>query len=206
MTVLPIYGVGECRIPAMNTLMVGTSGVIASEVSLGCMRIGGMEPTALDQLVSTSLELGINFFDHADIYGGGRCEEVFAGAVKRLGISRDQMILQSKCGIRKGFFDFSKAHILSSVDGILSRLSTDYLDFLLLHRPDTLIEPDEVAEAFNTLQASGKVRHFGVSNPLRKAIKQQHQQMYLRQAQQAEAVKGIGWHRLAWAAVLCGQA
>ena len=164
MAVLPICGDGECRIPAMNTLMVGTSGVIASEVSLGCMRIGGMEPTALDQLVSTSLELGINFFDHADIYGGGRCEEVFAGAVKRLGISRDQMILQSKCGIRKGFFDFSKAHILSSVDGILSRLSTDYLDFLLLHRPDTLIEPDEVAEAFNTLQTSGKVRHFGVSN------------------------------------------
>jgi len=128
------------------------------------MRIGGMEPTALDKLITTSIDLGIDFYDHADIYGGGKCEEVFAASLSRLGIDRSKLILQSKCGIRKGFFDFSKEHILSSVDGILQRLSTDYLDILLLHRPDTLVEPEEVAEAFTLLQKSGKVRHFGVSN------------------------------------------
>jgi predicted oxidoreductase len=123
-----------------------------------------MEPAALDALISTCTEVGINFFDHADIYGAGKCEEVFAASVSRLGLSRESMFLQSKCGIRKGFFDFSAPHILSSVDGILSRLQTDYLDFLLLHRPDALIEPEEVAEAFEQLNKSGKVRHFGVSN------------------------------------------
>jgi predicted oxidoreductase len=148
----------------MKTVKVGSSGILASEISLGCMRIGGMENSKLDELISTSLDLGIDFYDHADIYGGGKCEEVFAASVKRLGIDRSKFILQSKCGIRKGFFDFSKEHILSSVDGILNRLSTDYLDFLLLHRPDTLVEPEEVAEAFASLETSGKVRHFGVSN------------------------------------------
>lgn len=128
------------------------------------MRIGGMEKAALDELIKTSYDLGIDFYDHADIYGGGKCEEVFAESIKRLGIDRKKLILQSKCGIRKGYFDFSKEHILSSVDGILSRLQTDYLDILLLHRPDTLVEPEEVAEAFNQLVESGKVRNFGVSN------------------------------------------
>ncbi len=148
----------------MKTLKLGTSELNVSEVSLGCMRIGGMEPAALDELLTSSLDLGIDFYDHADIYGGGTCEEVFAESIKRLGIPRERLVLQSKCGIRKGFFDFSKEHILGSVDGILKRLSTDYLDVLLLHRPDALIEPEEVAEAFDALSASGKVRHFGVSN------------------------------------------
>lgn len=148
----------------MNRLKIGTSGIEASEVSLGCMRIGGMDPSKIDELVKTSIDLGIDFYDHADIYGGGKCEEVFAASLARLGIDRKNLILQSKCGIRKGFFDFSKEHILSSVDGILRRLNTDYLDILLLHRPDTLVEPEEVAEAFVTLQESGKVHHFGVSN------------------------------------------
>jgi len=128
------------------------------------MRIGGMEPAALDKLIQTSLDLGIDFYDHADIYGGGKCEEVFAASIKRLGIDRSSIYLQSKCGIRQGFFDFSKEHILTSVDKILTRLSTDYLDGLLLHRPDTLKEPEKVAEAFNLLHDSGKVRNFGVSN------------------------------------------
>ncbi len=123
-----------------------------------------MEPAAVDELLTTSLDVGIDFYDHADIYGGGRCEEVFAESVARLGIARDKLVLQSKCGIRKGYFDFSKAHILDSVDGILKRLATDTLDVLLLHRPDALVEPEEVAEAFDTLQKSGKVREFGVSN------------------------------------------
>lgn len=148
----------------MNTIRLGTTDLHVSEVSLGCMRIGGMAPDALDELIRTSLDLGIDFYDHADIYGGGKCEEVFAQSIARLGIPRHKLVLQSKCGIRKGFFDFSKEHILDSVDRILQRLATDYLDVLLLHRPDALIEPDEVAEAFDTLVRSGKVREFGVSN------------------------------------------
>ena len=148
----------------MKKLRIGTSGLEVSEVSLGCMRIGGMENAALDELIKTSIDAGIDFYDHADIYGGGKCEEVFSQSISRLGIDRKDLILQSKCGIRKGFFDFSKEHILDSADRILQRLNTDYLDILLLHRPDTLIEPDEVAEAFSELHDSGKVRNFGVSN------------------------------------------
>jgi len=148
----------------MKKLTLGTSGLEVSEVSLGCMRIGGMEDAALDNLIKTCIEVGIDFYDHANIYGGGKCEEVFAKSVKRLGIDRHSIYLQTKCGIRNGFFDFSKEHILESVHASMKRLQTDYLDFLLLHRPDTLIEPEEVAEAFNTLHNSGKVRNFGVSN------------------------------------------
>ncbi len=130
------------------------------------MRIDQLEPSAVDKLISASIDVGINFFDHADIYGKGKCEEVFAASVKRLGLKRDSLILQSKCGIRQDVvtFDFSKKHILASVDGILKRLQVDYLDVLLLHRPDALMEPHEVAEAFGNLLASGKVRNFGVSN------------------------------------------
>lgn len=128
------------------------------------MRIGGMEPAAIDNLIQTSYDLGIDFYDHADIYGGGNCEVVFADSIARLGLDRTKLILQSKCGIRQGFFDFSKEYILDSADRILDRLKTDYLDILLLHRPDALIDPEEVAEAFGQLKASGKVRHFGVSN------------------------------------------
>ena len=148
----------------MKRFEIGTSGIEASEVALGCMRIGGMEPTALDNLIQTSYDLGIDFYDHADIYGGGNCEVVFADSIVRIGLDRSKLILQSKCGIRQGFFDFSKEYILDSADRILDRLKTDYLDILLLHRPDALIEPEEVAEAFATLRASGKVRYFGVSN------------------------------------------
>ncbi len=148
----------------MNRLQIGTSEIKASEISIGCMRIGGMEPAAVDELIRTALDLEIDFFDHADIYGGGKCEEVFAASAKRLGLDRSKLILQSKCGIRKGFFDFSREHILNSVDGILKRLDTDYLDILLLHRPDALIEPEEVSRAFDELSMSGKVRQFGVSN------------------------------------------
>jgi len=115
-------------------------------------------------VVKTAIAEGIDFFDHADIYGGGKSEEVFAKAIGMKSSVRDQILLQSKCGIRKGFFDFSKEHILSSTEGILKRLKTDYLDVLLLHRPDTLVEPEEVAEAFSYLHRTGKVRHFGVSN------------------------------------------
>ena len=136
----------------------------ASQISLGMMRIANMPLTEIDALVKTALDNGINFFDHADIYGGGKCEEVFADAVGMNPSIRGKFIIQTKCGIRKNMFDFSKEHILNSVDGSLKRLKTDYLDVLLLHRPDTLVEPEEVAEAFDILQKNGKVKFFGVSN------------------------------------------
>lgn len=134
------------------------------EISLGCMRIHALEPAALDKLLDSAMECGITFFDHADIYGGGKSETVFAAAAKRLKWQRESIVLQSKCGIRKGEFDFSKQHILEAVEGSLKRLGTEYLDVLLLHRPDALVEPAEVAEACGSLQSSGKVRAFGVSN------------------------------------------
>ena len=131
---------------------------------MGCMRINSLSKTELEVLVRTAMDQGINLFDHADIYGGGECETLFGEAVDLSSSLRDDMIIQSKCGIRSGYFDFSKEHIIRSVEGSLSRLGTDYLDLLLLHRPDTLMEPDEVAEAFDTLHSSGKVRFFGMSN------------------------------------------
>lgn len=143
---------------------IGQTGVRGSRIALGCMRMAGLEVSEAEKVIATSLEEGINFIDHADIYGGGQSEERFRDAVKNLGLAREDMILQSKCGIQRGYFDFSKEHILRSVDGILSRLGTDYLDFLVLHRPDILVEPEEVAEAFTQLRKSGKVKHFGVSN------------------------------------------
>ena len=140
------------------------AGMQASRVAQGCMRIAGLSDQALDTLVKQDLDLGINFFDHADIYGGGKCEERFGDFLKTNPGLRDQMLIQTKCAIKSGAYDFSKEHILSSVDASLKRLQTDYVDFLLLHRPDTLCEPEEVAEAFEALHAQGKVKHFGVSN------------------------------------------
>jgi predicted oxidoreductase len=148
----------------MKKINIGNGKLQASEISLGCMRIAKMEISEAANLINTALEEGIDFFDHADIYGGGRSEEVFAEAVDMKPSVREKFIIQTKCGIRKGFFDFSKEHILNSVDGSLKRLRTDYIDTLLLHRPDTLMEPEEVCEAFEALYNSGKVRHFGVSN------------------------------------------
>jgi predicted oxidoreductase len=148
----------------MRTIKLGTSALEVPVVAVGCMRINSLEKVEAERFVQTSLELGANFFDHADIYGSGECEKIFADAVHMNDDVRENLILQSKCGIRNGMFDFSKEHILHSVDDILQRLRTDYLDVLLLHRPDTLVEPEEVAEAFDQLESSGKVRHFGVSN------------------------------------------
>ncbi|MBY5034113.1 aldo/keto reductase [Streptococcus gallolyticus] len=143
---------------------LGKTGLEVSRIALGCMRMDALTVAEASQVLQTALENGINFFDHADIYGGGQSELRFAAAAKELGLKRDDMILQSKCGIHDGYFDFSKEHILKSVDGILSRLETDYLDVLALHRPDALMEAEEVAAAFYRLKKAGKVRHFGVSN------------------------------------------
>jgi predicted oxidoreductase len=145
-------------------MKLGTSGLNTAPIALGCMRMNDLNKLEALRVIETSKEAGITLFDHADIYGAGTSEEVFAAALKESVVKREDIILQSKCGIRHGFFDFSKQHILSSVDGILERLQTDYLDVLLLHRPDSLMEPEEVAEAFHQLKESGKVRHFGVSN------------------------------------------
>ncbi len=142
----------------MRTVKLGNLQV--PMIAVGCMRINKLDKSEAEHFVQAALDLGTNFFDHADIYGGGVCEEIFADATVR-----EKMFLQSKCGIRPGIaFDFSKKHILEAVDGSLKRLRTDYLDVLLLHRPDALVEPEEVAGAFDILQSTGKVRNFGVSN------------------------------------------
>lgn len=148
----------------MKTIHVPNANLDVSEISLGCMRISEMSDAEISHLINTAMEGGITFFDHADIYGGGQSEARFAEALGMNPALRETMHIQSKCGIRKGMFDFSKEHILAAVDGSLKRLQTNYLDVLLLHRPDALVEPEEVAEAFTILESSGKVRHFGVSN------------------------------------------
>lgn len=148
----------------MKYLQIAKTALHASEIALGCMRISNLPNQDIARLIRTALDEGINFFDHADIYGGGKSEERFSEALGMNPGLRQQMILQTKCGIRQNYFDFSKEHILEAVDGSLQRLRTDYVDVLLLHRPDALVEPEEVAEAFTSLENSGKVKYFGISN------------------------------------------
>ncbi|MCL2827196.1 MAG: aldo/keto reductase [Oscillospiraceae bacterium] len=156
----------------MKQLDLGKIGLWGSEISLGCMRMRDLSVEDAAIVLRTSLDSGINFFDHADIYGEhGLAEEIFGKAVKALGVKREDMKLQTKCGIQKSpdqkrglGFNFSKAYIISCVEGSLKRLQVDYVDLLALHRPDTLMEPEEVAATFDILYRSGKVRHFGVSN------------------------------------------
>lgn len=148
----------------MKKIQLGKSHLNVSNISLGCMRMDKLSKQEATSVLQNALDLGIDFFDHADIYGGGTSEKKFAEAIRETGVTRDKIFLQTKAGIRKGYFDFSKEHILQSVDGSLQRLNTDYIDVFLLHRPDALVEPEEVAEAFSILEKSGKVRHFGVSN------------------------------------------
>ena len=136
-----------------------------SRVIQGCMRIGGKSDKEIDEIVNTAYENGINFFDHADIYGRGVCEENFGKYLNRNPSFREKIFIQTKCGIKPGIsFDFSYDHIITSVENSLKRLNTDHIDYLLLHRPDTLMEPEEVAKAFEKLLNDGKVMHFGVSN------------------------------------------
>lgn len=160
----------------MQTYRLGTSDLKVSRIGYGCMMIGGswdnapltesVRQTGL-RCVQTALDAGINFFDHADIYCNGKSEEVFGGLWNHASSLRQQIYIQTKCGIRFGpphHFDFSYEHIIRSVEGSLRRLQTDYIDVLLLHRPDPLVEPEDVARAFDELSQSGKVRWFGVSN------------------------------------------
>ena len=148
----------------MKTILLGKSELQVPVIAVGCMRIQKLDQVTAEKFIRSALEMGANFFDHADVYGNGACEELFAKAIGMTPALREQMILQSKVGIRPNMFDFSKEHILEGVNGSLKRLQTDYLDILLLHRPDALVEPEEVAEAFDILHSAGKVRYFGVSN------------------------------------------
>ena len=151
----------------MRYITLGQDDKELSEIVLGMMRIKDKSVKEVEELVETALSVGINAFDLADIYGRGRCEELLGLVLKNRPDLREKMWIQSKCGIRIEeftYFDFSKDYILESVDGILKRLQVDYLDSLLLHRPDALMEADQVAQAFEILHKSGKVRDFGVSN------------------------------------------
>lgn len=149
----------------MKQITLGKSDISVPAIAIGCMRMKLLDEIQTENFVKGALDLGTNFFDHADVYGAGRSEELFGKVLKNEPSLREKMIIQSKCGIVPGrMYDFSKEHILNQVDGSLKRLNTEYLDLLVLHRPDALMEPEEVAEAFDTLVTSGKVRHFGVSN------------------------------------------
>ena len=166
----------------MRYITLGQDDKELSEIVLGMMRIEDKSVKEVEELVATALSVGINAFDLADIYGRGRCEELLGLVLKNHPDLREKIWIQSKCGIRIEeftYFDFSKEYILESVDRILKRLQLDYLDSLLLHRPDALMEADQVAEAFDILHTSGKVRDFGVSNQnpmmmelLKKEVKQ----------------------------------
>lgn len=150
----------------MKMLPFPTADRGASNVVLGLMRISKLTDDEIRTLYGTARDAGVTVFDHADIYGPTRheCEARFGSAVSLAGAEREAIVLQSKVGIRPGFFDFSREHIVRTVDESLAALRTEYLDVLLLHRPDTLVEPEEVAAAFDELADAGKVRDFGVSN------------------------------------------
>jgi len=160
----------------LKTIKLGNTNFEASQIALGIMRMAGLETSKAADAINAAVDTGINYIDSADIYGDGQSETKFKEALKQTNISRDKLFIQSKGGIvldpkrsHDGLvfgarYDFSKQHIIDSVDGILERLGVDYLDSFLLHRPDPLMEEADIADAFDTLQREGKVRHFGVSN------------------------------------------
>lgn len=162
----------------MRNIQFGSTNLQVPAIVLGCMRINGAKDPAA--VLETAVDNGITFFDHADIYAKGECEEIFGKTLKASSIKREDLFFQTKCAIVPGkMYDFSKKHIIESVEGSLKRLQMDYVDSLLLHRPDALMEPEEVAEAFDQLESQGKVKYFGVSNHdplqvelLKKAVKQ----------------------------------
>jgi len=149
----------------MEYIQLPKTDLKVSRLALGCMRIADKSVEEVEELVASALSMGINFFDHADIYGGGKSEELFGEVLKRHPEYREKMIIQTKCGIVPGKrYDFSKDYIINCVNESLKRLNIDSIDILLLHRPDALCDPQEVAEAFNELYESKKVKYFGVSN------------------------------------------
>lgn len=164
----------------MKKVNFGNTGLQVPAIVAGCMRMNSLDVAAAAKHIENAVQHEVNFFDHADIYGKGECEKLFGKALALTNIKREDIFVQSKCGIIPGvMFDFSKEHIINSVDASLKMLNMEYLDALLLHRPDALMEPEEVAEAFEELEKAGKVRYFGVSNMkpmqielLKKCVKQ----------------------------------
>ncbi len=166
----------------MEYIKIGKSDLSSSRIVLGCMRISDMSSEELEDYLEFAVDQGVTLFDHADIYGGGKSEEVFGSVLQKRPDLREKIQIQSKCSIRPGsvtYYDLSKEHILDSVDKILERLRITYLDLLILHRPDALMEPTEIAEAFDILEKNGKVKHFGVSNFNRSQF--EFLQKYIRQ-------------------------
>ncbi|MFC6178310.1 aldo/keto reductase family oxidoreductase [Weissella sagaensis] len=160
----------------MSQINLGGSGLMVPQIALGVMRMGDKTEAQSQEVVETALSKGVNFFDTADIYGNGASTKSLAKALKAVGAAREDIILQSKGGILSDAgpvaddgilgprYEFSKEHIIASVDAELARLDTDYLDVFLLHRPDVLMQPEEIAAAFNELAQQGEVKQFGVSN------------------------------------------
>jgi len=150
----------------MQTVNINNGPENASRLILGCMRMPALSVEDAAKMIQTAYDLGINYIDHATCYGDGEAEIRFGDAISLTDVKREDLIIQSKCGLRfdKMIFDWRKSNIIESVDGILKRLKMDYLDVLLLHRPDLLYDPEQIAEAFDELEAAGKVRYFGVSN------------------------------------------
>ncbi len=152
----------------MQTVNIANGPENASRLILGCMRMPSLSVEDAAKMIQTAYDLGINFIDHATCYGDGEAEKRFGDAIALTSVKREDLIIQSKCGLRfdKQIFDWRKSNIIESVDGILKRLKIEYLDVLLLHRPDLLYDPEQIAEAFDELETAGKVRYFGVSNTM----------------------------------------
>ena len=156
----------------MRQIKIGNTNFSGSAIALGIMRMNKLTVDEAVKALETAHETGINYIDSADVYGHGKSEEIFGEALQKLSLKRDDFYIQSKTGIYENpdldykttRYDFSKKYLINAVDGILSRMRIDYLDSLLLHRPDALMDPAEIAAAFDELQRDGKVRHFGVSN------------------------------------------
>lgn len=149
----------------MKRVNFGNTGIQVPAIAVGCMRLNSLDVKSAAKHIEKALSHDVNFFDHADIYGNGECEEIFGKALSMTDIKREDIFVQSKCGIVPGImYNLSKEHIVESVEKSLKRLHMEYLDALLLHRPDALLEPEEIGEAFDMLEKSGKVRYFGVSN------------------------------------------
>ena len=179
----------------MRNINLGNSGLSASAVGLGLMRINSLDHDQAVALIESAHDSGINFFDNADIYAGGESEKIFGAALKDASFNRSDILVQTKVGIKPGKrYDFSKEYIISALNASLKRLGVDYVDTLLLHRPDALMEPDEVAEAFLQLHNEGKVRQFGVSNfnPMQVELLQQSLPMHLIANQLQLSLKHTG--------------
>lgn len=183
----------------MKYINLGKSDIHASNIGLGIMRMNQLSVSDAAKVIETAFDLGINFFDGADIYGEGKSDEIFGQALKETGIERQSIYVQGKVGIvldaRRshdglvfgGRYDFSRDHIVDAAHEELQRMDVDYFDSLLLHRPDPLMEPAQVATALDNLQTDGTARHFGVSNqnPYQIELLQHsvHQQLLINQLQ-----------------------